>query len=248
MTPPSPFAAALGTALDGLPDLVREHFAAGPGAIRYEGVMRRVWRRGGLLGPLVTAALVASARRDMLFPESGHDVPFRIEHVLTVGPDGRVSMTWNRIFRFGSVTRYFVAVMRADAGRACIVDWLGSDGALEVDLHARVADGAVHIESGRQWLRLPRLRIELPGFVAGTVRVREWQEAEGVLGIHVETRNPLIGAITSYEGTFSPVAPTDDDPVVPPAVAARDDAPSVHLLALLAVAGVVAAGLALLLT
>lgn len=235
MSAPSPFVAALGARLDDLPPLVHAHFAAGPGAVRYEGTMRRVWRRQGVLGPLIGLALRTSARRDMLFPEVASDVPFRIEHVLTEGPDGRVSMTWNRIFRFPGVTRRFVAVMRHDADRACVVDWLGNDGALEVDLHARVEGGAIRIVSGRQWLRFARLRVELPAWLAGTVTVREWQEGDH-LGIEVATHNPILGPISSYEGAFAPVEPTPDDPVVAPPIAARPDAPSVSLLAVVAMA------------
>lgn len=235
MSADSPFVAVLGDAIAGLPPLLRDHFSAGPGAVRYEGVMHRVWRREGLFGPLVALVLRASARRDMLFPEIATDVPFRIEHVLTVGPDGRVSMTWSRVFRFPHVTRRFVAVMRADAGRACVVDWLGNDGGLEVDLHPTVDKEVVRIESGRQWIRFERLRIEIPEWAAGTVSVREWSQADGKLGIRVETHNAIIGPISCYEGSFAPVEPTPDDPVVAPLITARPDAPSVHVFLILGV-------------
>jgi hypothetical protein len=48
-----------------------------------------------------------------------------------------------------------------------IVDWLGKLRHLEVELHVRVEEGAVCLTSGRQWMRLGRLRVPLPRWLAG---------------------------------------------------------------------------------
>ena len=80
-------------------------------------------------------------------------------------------------------------------------------------MHASVDDGAVVVESGRQWLRLGGWRIPIPRCLRGNAHAREWQISNDTLGVCVTISNPLIGEFFGYEGTFSQVSadPTGSD-------------------------------------
>ncbi len=75
---------------------------------------------------------------------------------------------------------------------------------LEVELHPRVEGGAICLTSGRQWMRLGRLRMPLPRWLAGQARVCEWEEPDGTFGIRVVIHNPILGDFFGYEGSFQP--------------------------------------------
>ncbi|MCP3915146.1 MAG: DUF4166 domain-containing protein [bacterium] len=79
-------------------------------------------------------------------------------------------------------------------------------GHLEVELHARVEDGALCITSGRQRVKLGPLRIPLPRWFVGEANVREWREGPDRLGIRVTIKNPILGAFFGYTGSFAAVA------------------------------------------
>lgn len=198
----NPFVHALGAALDALPAPLRDHFRLSAPGGRYHGRMERIWRRRGLVGLLVRPALALLARLDLLFPETGRDVPFELVNQV----DHQGTMRWLRRFHLPGRVRQFDAVMLWDPVRGCIVDLLGRDGRLAVDLHVRVEDGALHLTSGRQWLRLGRWRIPLPAWLAGRARVREWAAGDGGLAIEVRVDNPLLGEVFGYTGRFRAAA------------------------------------------
>jgi hypothetical protein len=207
--PSNPFQAALGRELDGAAVRVRDHFARPPGTYRYRGVMRRVWRRRGWRGRAATPALWAARLAHTLFPETGDCVPFDLEHTVEALPGGQTCMTFRRTFHFPCSRRHFDAHLTFDLARGAIVDRLGRGGLLEVELHPWVEreSGALHLRSGRQWLRAgSRLRVPIPRRLAGHARVVEWQEPDGGLGISVVVSNAILGDFFGYEGTFRPVA------------------------------------------
>ena len=196
-----PFVQALGDGLATLPPFLAEHFVQHGGTRTYAGRMDRVWRAPGLRGALAWPALWLAARLETLFPETGRDVPFEIEHRVYVGADGRARMTWTRTFRLPRRTRRFDAVMVHDPHRGVIDDRLGT-GRLETELHVGTDAGAVTMRSGRQWLHLGRLRIRLPGILVGRARVREWQVDDATIAIEVRVRNPVLGEVFGYAGWF----------------------------------------------
>lgn len=202
----NPFTASLGGLLHTLPGPLREHFGMSRGTKLFEGTMMRIWRREGLPGLLAFPTLWIGSRLDLLFTETGSGIPFRLENRVYETADGQVRMDWIREFSFPSASRRFAAVMRYEEGRG-IVDDLGRRGSLEVELHPEVDGAALVIRSGRQWLRLRRLRIPIPAFLAGEARVREWVAEGATYGIRVEVWNPLLGCVFGYEGTFREVLP-----------------------------------------
>lgn len=200
----NPFQASLGAALDALPGPLRDHFALASGSKAYEGVMTRVWRKGGLAGWLAFPALWMGRRLDLLFTDTGMEVPFRLENRVWMAPDGTLRMDWVRQFRFPDGVRRFSAVMRFEPGRG-IVDDLGRRGILEAELHPRVEGRLLALHSGRQWVRVAGLRVPLPALLAGEARVREWMIDDQTFGIRVEVWSPLLGCLFGYEGSFREV-------------------------------------------
>jgi hypothetical protein len=119
-------------------------------------------------------------------------------------------MTFERAFRFPGVDRRFEATMRYDAGNGAVLDVLGRQRHLLVELVPTVEGAAVTLRSRRQWLcpfGLP-LRLPLPRILTGEATIREWQQDESSLGIRVTISNPLFGCFFGYEGGFRRV----DDP------------------------------------
>jgi hypothetical protein len=199
-----PFEAALGSAMENAAPRVREHFLQASGTQFYRGVMRRIWRREGWRGRLAAPFLWIGLLANTLFHETGRDIPFTLENTVTNLPDGRISMTWIRRFYFRNCCRGFDAVMIFDRARGVIVDQIGLTRHLEVELHPRVHDGAMILESGRQWFRIWRWRMPVPRWFAGTAHVREYQISDTELGISVTISNPLLGNFFGYEGVFGP--------------------------------------------
>lgn len=200
-----PFEGALGTAAQTAAPKVREHFLMSPGSRRYAGTMRRVWRARGWRGVLAWPVLKISAWADLLFTDSGTDVPFEMVHVVKLHDDGRARMTWTRTFRFPGVTRRFHATMVYDPARGLIDDRMGATGWLEVELIPRIENGALHMQSARQWVHAGPLRVRLPKLIAGEARIHEWEDPRGGLCIRVTIHNPLLGEIFGYEGGFDRV-------------------------------------------
>jgi hypothetical protein len=198
-----PFQGALGSTIDEAAPAIRERFLQPEGTRRFRGVMRRVWRRPGWRGRAASLVLWLGSRAETLFADTGTDVPFEMENRVLCLPDGRAAMTWERAFHFPRGTRRFSATMVFDPARGAIVDELGKNGHLEVELHPRVEEGGMVIESGRQRLRLGGGWLPLPAWLAGRACIREWPQSDGSLGIRVTVSNPLLGDFFGYEGTFT---------------------------------------------
>lgn len=197
-----PFQWALGDAVQSLAPKVREHVLQPPGTVvTYRGRMR-VWRDAGWRGKLAGWLLHAGARARTMFPETGEDVEFEMQHAVATDGDGCLSMTWIRTFRFDRVTRRFDARMRFCRDRGPIVDWIGGLGCLHVELCPRVEDRAIVVVSRREWLRAGPLKVPIPGWLKGRPHVREWQEPDGALRIRVEIRNTILGQFFGYEGRY----------------------------------------------
>lgn len=200
-----PFEEALGPSAALATPRVRERFLQREGSRRYQGRMDRIWRARGLRGWLAYPLLWLSSRLHMLFPDTGMGIRFEVENIVTPLAGGRASMTWTRTFHFPARDRVFHATMVYDPRRRLIDDRLGRSGRLEVELRPVVEDGGLSITSGRQWLHLGRLRIRIPGWLAGRARIREWERPDGRLGIKVTISNPLLGDFFGYEGSFERV-------------------------------------------
>jgi hypothetical protein len=137
-----------------------------------------------------------------MFPETGEDVEFEMEHAVATEADGCLTMTWTRTFRFNCVSRRFDALMRFRKDRGPVVDWIGGLGYLHVELCPIVEGGAIVVDSRREWLCLGRCRIPIPEWLKGRPHVREWQDPNGTLRIRVVIDNSILGHFFGYEGAY----------------------------------------------
>ena len=197
-----PFHWALGQAVDTLAPKVKEHVLQTPGTVvTYRGRMR-VWRDTGWRGRIAGWLLHLGALVKTMFPETGEDVDFEMEHAVSTDADGCLTMTWARTFRFNRASRRFDALMRFRKDRGPVVDWIGGLGCLHVELCPAVEDAAIVVRSRREWLCLGPRRIPIPGWLTGRPHVREWQEPNGTLRIRVEIHNSILGHFFGYEGDY----------------------------------------------
>ena len=165
-----------------------------------EGVMERVWH-----GPFFTRPFLrAGLKHQITFSETGHNVPFRIENYAYIDPLGRETVTWIRRFHFPNQTRCFDATMIRSAARQSIVDYLGTHQHVAVDIEMSVtARGGLQLRSGAQRFRAGRLAFRLPSLLAALAEVDEWyDDAAACYRIEVVVRNPVIGKLFGYNGSF----------------------------------------------
>jgi hypothetical protein len=167
------------------------------------GLMDRVWHRGG---GWVRPFLALGARRHVLLPRTGRDVPFVIENFPYEDAYGRETVTFVRTFAFprGRPAR-FDATMIHSHERGCIVDYLGTHQHLATDLEfAASADGALVIRSTAHRFREGPVDLTVPDFIGADAVVREsYDEAAELFRIHVHVVNRRFGPLFGYEGSFA---------------------------------------------
>lgn len=166
------------------------------------GVMQRVWRGS----PALTPCLRLGATRNLLFPETGTDVPFTIENYAYRDGFGRETLTFVRTFELRpGRRRRFDATMVFSPERGRVVDYLGTHQHVAADLDLHVdRDGALVIRSGGFRFYEGRVGVRLPRALAADALVREsYDDAAGCFRIHVEVRNAVVGPVFGYDGSFT---------------------------------------------
>lgn len=148
--------------------------------------------------------LAVGASRNIMFPAQGRQIPFAIENYAYVDGIGRETLTINRTFRFEKALRRFDATMIYSEGRGRIVDYLGNKQHLAVDLDAWAApNGGIQIRSGEQRFYEGPLGFRFPAPLTGFADVCEWYDDEDdCYRISVSVRNPIVGTIFAYKGSF----------------------------------------------
>jgi hypothetical protein len=164
------------------------------------GVMDEVWK-----GRLYTAPfLYVGARRRIMFPETGRDIPFTIENYAFVDRFGRETVSWIRTFECRR-RRRFDAYMVYSEARGRIVDYLGSHQHLAVDIDLCVDDeGGLRLRSGAQRFYEGPIGFTFPMLFSGIADVREWyDDAARCFRIVVDVRNRVWGPLFGYRGRFA---------------------------------------------
>ncbi|MEC3090615.1 DUF4166 domain-containing protein, partial [Bacillus tropicus] len=138
----------------------------------------------------------------IFFSERGKGVPFTIHNTAEHDEHGHELVRWNRTFYFHNKKRYFNAVMKLDENE--IVDYFGEPHLLVSTLDFYIDElGAMHISSKKQWFYMFGRKISLPKFLYGEANIVESYDDElQCFRIHVQVRNPLMGSLFSYKGTF----------------------------------------------
>ncbi|MFD9698262.1 DUF4166 domain-containing protein [Lentzea sp. NPDC059081] len=196
------FQRALGDDFDRLHPMLRRRFGFGSDdgiACVGTGTMDRVWHGRGFTRPF----LWLGAKRHILLPGHGTDVPFTIQNYPYRDSLGRETVTFVRTFAFEHPRRWD-ATMIYSPERGCVVDYLGTHQHLSVDLHLSVEEGALVIRSGEQRFHEGPLHFRVPALVTGTAEVREsYDETAERFRIDVEVSNHRFGPLFGYHGTFT---------------------------------------------
>jgi hypothetical protein len=164
------------------------------------GVMEEVWKGRFFTIPF----LYLGTWRRIMFPETGHNIPFTIENYAYVDGFGRETVSWIRTFD-SSRRRRFDAYMVYSQTRGCIVDYLGSHEHLAVDIDLSVDDeGGLRLRSGAQRFYEGPFAFRFPMLFSGVADVREWYDDRAeCFRILVDVRNNTWGRLFGYRGSFA---------------------------------------------
>jgi len=192
---------ALGEAAEDLHPNVRERYALGP-----DDAFATVGR--GLMditrGAIALPVLAVMPVRNLLFPESGEDVPLSVTTVGWRDPAGYEALTTRREFDFDGKVRQFDSTTVWDAERERLFDFLGTGGMVVSELHPRVEDGVLVVEGGKQWARVGGRYLPTPGPLGVDVTVRDrYDERDKQFHVTATVESGLLGHILGYRGSFT---------------------------------------------
>jgi Domain of unknown function (DUF4166) len=164
------------------------------------GIMEDVWIGRFYTWPFLTLG----TWRNIMFPASGKDIPFRIENYAYCDQYGRETVTWNRTFHFPNRKRRFDATMIYSQQRNRIVDYLGTHQHLAVDIDLAVSEnGGLAVRSGEQRFYERWIGFRFPMLFSGYADVCEWyDESINKFRIRVIVTNQQWGRLFGYQGCF----------------------------------------------
>lgn len=196
LQPLSPYARALGYRVDELHPRLRTYFQAIPdGQVGVgEGVFQHVGTPRRWLWPILRVL----ERRGIVPACWESDVPFRVEN-LTVA--SRAIGTREFDLPGGTWTmRDAVAATR----HGHVVDELGEPALIAVSFDLDVQGGALLLRSRSVGVRLGRLRLRIPRFLAPVVRLSErYDDAADRQRVALTIDVPVIGRVYEYRGLFT---------------------------------------------
>lgn len=181
------------------------------------GIMERMERGGWWTVPF----LWFGSLRHIMFPNTGVNVPFSVHNYAYVDRHGRETVTWVRHFEFPERRRWFDATMVYSEKRRTLIDYIGNQQHLSVDIACSVdeATGGIRLRSGEQRLYEGRLAFKFPLFASGVADVVEWYDDENEeYRISVEVGNKIFGTLFSYSGRFQAEIFETDSAKIPPFV------------------------------
>jgi len=211
------FARGMGADFERLHPMMRRRFGVGVEAgyaCVGTGVMREIRRGPAWVRPF----LAFGSTRNIMFPESGRAIPFRIDNYPYVDGFGRETVTFVRTMQVGrSRRRRFDATMVYSSRRGRVVDYLGTHQHLAVDLDLSVTDaGGLRLVSGEQRFYEGPLAFRFPQPLTGRAHLTEhFDEELGRYIIDLEVRNARFGLLFGYRGDFTCEFPALDGTGVP---------------------------------
>lgn len=206
------FARAMGDDFARLHPMLQQRFGvgldAGYAAVG-TGVMTRIRR-----GPWWTVPFLwIGWFRNILTPDVGRDVPFRIENYPYRDPLGRETVTFVREYRVRSRPSRFDATMVLSDETGRVVDYLGTHQHLAVDLELSAnPDGSLRLRSDAQRFYEGPVAFRFPMLFSGRAElVESFDDASGQFHIVLEVRNRFFGFLFGYEGWFTCEFPAATD-------------------------------------
>ncbi|MFF4312366.1 DUF4166 domain-containing protein [Streptomyces sp. NPDC001507] len=199
----SMFRTVMGPDFDRLHPELRRRFSVGLAsgeACTGHGVMERIWHGPTFVKPF----LVLGATRNILVPQAGRNVPFKIENVPYTDTYGRETVSFVRTFDLPGRPRRFDAQMVLSPKGDRILDYLGTHQHLASELHFRAeADGSLLIRSGEHRFREGPVDVRVPELVGATAEVREsYDDQTGRFRVRVRVVNRYFGPLFGYQGSF----------------------------------------------
>lgn len=197
------FARAMGEDFSHLHPMLQRRFGVGLDAgyaCIGTGTMSRIRR-----GPWWTVPFLQIGRlRNILIPDRGSDVPFRIENYPYRDRLGRETVTFVREYRIRGRVRRFDATMISSTRTGAVVDYLGTHQHLAVDLELRAEpDGSLLLRSGAQRFYEGPLAFGFPMLFSGRAELRErYDDTSDRFHIALTVQNPVFGFLFGYEGWF----------------------------------------------
>lgn len=193
----------LGAAFDRLHPKMQERFGISSDKPVYmlgTGKMEQIRNAGWHTLPF----LYLGTFRNIMFPETGKDIPFTIENYGYRDSYGRETVSWNRKFYFGKKIRRFDATMIFNEQEKTIVDYLGNRQHLAVDIDMSVNhDGSITIRSGNQRFYEGKIAFRYPQLFCGNAVVQEsYDEQLDRFNIEVKVINKTFGVLFTYRGFF----------------------------------------------
>ncbi|GAA1787332.1 hypothetical protein GCM10009768_15360 [Leucobacter iarius] len=154
--------------------------------------------RWNLLARLVVGPEVLLTARE-------RDVPFEVVNRPARRGDGRIELRAERFFLFSTGTQGFTDVLRATGEPGILHDLLGPKRRVELRLRCEPDPaGNLRMRSERSWLRLWRFRIPLPAVLTVSVDLEDGYDAAAERQtIRALVRNPILGTVLEYRGSFT---------------------------------------------
>jgi Domain of unknown function (DUF4166) len=161
--------------------------------------MERVWRRARWLWPFFWLA----SWSDLLFPETGSDVPVTVRIQAVGSPATR--HLWRRDFRFpGGRWRRFTSRIEYDERLGHVIEAVGPGLALAIAWEMLFeAPSTLHLDCAGWVLRLGPWLIRLPNWLLGSGRAVETAPSPNTIRIDFTVSHPLLGDVFGYVGTFT---------------------------------------------
>jgi Domain of unknown function (DUF4166) len=195
----SPYEVAAGGVIPLLHPALRTYFAAIPEG--HHGYGAGVFSAVGTPRRWLLPILRLLVPGDVMFAVWERNVPFTIVNRPAVDARGRVAVRGSRRFHLSTGDRTMVdAITATPAG---LVDHLGAKRRFAAGLAARAVDGALLLDSTAVSLRIGRVRVELPGFLAPRIALTERiDDATGEQNVAVTIDLPILGRVYEYAGSF----------------------------------------------
>lgn len=164
--------------------------------------MQTIWHRPGWLYPV----LWLLSKWDLIFPETGKDVPANLTISSQSDQAGEPVQVWERTFYFAvRIRRRYRSIMLFDAGSKRIVKLQGRNNIFEeiAEIHICPPD-TIEFLTVKSVLRLGRMCIPLPEklWITAHVVQRATQPGKAASRVELTLTHGVLGAIFGYKGTF----------------------------------------------
>ena len=156
---------------------------------------------------------------DILFPETGTNIPARMDIIGGRDKQGRPFQRWNRGFTFPQVFRRFNAIMTYDDDRKSVIEVMGPAGVIQIEWKvAFEPPDTIRIETSRCYLVIGLLKLRLPALLHPSVVAIETTHGDMTMHVDLRVSHIFFGEVFGYDGTFTVqqteiITSSDDSPV-----------------------------------